>query len=481
MKYFVGLILAALAVYTACDFDDSPTSHDPQPAGKLATTVGGECINCLSVNWECEDTEDYKYSVFYKDFRFYIETDNPVVVTQYLTNNAKLVYESGELLGSDRYTANFTRINNTCSLESSAIADELSWARVFNGEVSWRYRGNEIHSQYSLLDDDEWYKIASIDESDTSMTYVDFHSIHHRGNRPPSLPSAQYYESFLYEIIHRTQLVGFPRAAPARRLSPSQVRALSNDQTPPGSGTDTPTSCSRSRREIYDSVTRTCITCPQDYHVDTSTNECVSTITEDYCNARHQQFVIIDEAYAKYACYPCAGNEYLDGNECKLCPDGKRSTGSGESSCRPCPRAGQIADEDGCSGCPHGTFLRGNRCVTDFKGVKTTENGVLERDSDGQAITIGCFNQCHTKYNGSHEQPDGEGILDYCDQYVKPISGMGPCRDGAACNTEHGGGGVLEGKTTNYAFCVNPNIPAKCAGNSCTCPDGQSLNDGYCE
>ena len=188
MKYAAIFVLAIASIYVACDFDDHPI--DSRPAGKIATDAEEDCI---AVQWDCDLTEnDADYSVFYKQFRFRIEGDEPVEITEYLTSNSKQVYDS-DLESSDRHLAFFAQADGKCGLRSTAIDDDSQWLRLFAGEVEWRYRGDAAHSQYSLLDTDEaWYKIASIG-ADTSMTYIDFNSVHNRLNRPPSLPSGQYY------------------------------------------------------------------------------------------------------------------------------------------------------------------------------------------------------------------------------------------------------------------------------------------------
>lgn len=194
------LVLAIASIYVACDFDDHPI--DSRPAGKVATDAEEDCI---AVQWDCDLTENAAdYSVFYKQFRFRIEGDEPVEITEYLTSNSKQVYDS-DLESSDRHLAFFAQADGKCEFRSTAIDDDSKWVRIFAGEVEWRYRGDAVHSQYSLLDTDEaWYKIASIG-ADTSMTYIDFHSVHNRLNRPPSLPSAQYY----YTLNHDQNAFAF--------------------------------------------------------------------------------------------------------------------------------------------------------------------------------------------------------------------------------------------------------------------------------
>ena len=190
----IALVFAAICIWMACSIDELPFEPMGDPAAK--TTVAED--PCFIIQWDCNPSmwmteADSVYSIFYQNYRFQTR-GSAVILTEYIDGSSKREYEADPTLSVfERKRARFQWSDDgKCGLWSDAIRDTTVAARVFEGDVQWKYRSLPSHTQYAVKEAGVSYKIATVN-ADTTLKYVDFYSFHHRLNAPPSLDGQRYY------------------------------------------------------------------------------------------------------------------------------------------------------------------------------------------------------------------------------------------------------------------------------------------------
>lgn len=192
----VVLMLAGMSLaWEACSTDY--TVAPSIPAAKIST---GDSSERYHIHWACGADEwsmpaDSVWTIFYGSNRFYTEGQR-VQISEYLTANSKRVYWASET-ASERYkraSAGLALSDNTCAIWSDLIDQDTSVVRVYRGEVKWRYRGYPDHSQYALVENEEYYRIAYV--RDSLVVHRDFDYWFDRDPHPVALGDAQAYYPF---------------------------------------------------------------------------------------------------------------------------------------------------------------------------------------------------------------------------------------------------------------------------------------------
>ena len=189
-----ALVFAAICIWMACSVDELPFTPMGDPAAKR--TVAED--SCFVIQWDCDPSmwmteADSVYSIFYQNYRFQTQ-GSAVILTEYIDSSSRKEYQAHPTLSVfERNRARFQWTDDgQCGLWSDAIRDTTVVARVFEGDVQWRYLNLPSHSQYAVKEDGVSYKIATVN-ADTTLRYVDFYGVHDRLNAPPSLDGQRYY------------------------------------------------------------------------------------------------------------------------------------------------------------------------------------------------------------------------------------------------------------------------------------------------
>lgn len=189
----VVLMLSGMSVvWVTCS-----TEHTLGPAAKTTT---GDPSERLYIHWTCGANEwsvptDSVWTIFYGTNRFYTDGKR-VQISEYLTSNAKRVYWASET-ASERYkraSAGLVVSDSTCALWSDLIDRDTSVVRVYRGEVKWLYRGYPDHSQYALVENEEYYRIAYV--RDSLVVHRDFDYWLDRDPHPMALGDARAHYPF---------------------------------------------------------------------------------------------------------------------------------------------------------------------------------------------------------------------------------------------------------------------------------------------
>ena len=192
----VVLMLAGMSLaWEACSTDYTVASSIP--AAKINTNDSSERYH---IHWACGADEwsmpaDSVWTIFYGSNRFYTEGQG-VQISEYLTADAKRVYWASETT-SERYkraSAGLVLSDNTCAIWSDLIDQDTLVVRIYRGEVKWRYRGYPDHSQYALVENEEYYRIAYL--RDSLVVHRDFDYWLDRDPHPAALGDAQAYYPF---------------------------------------------------------------------------------------------------------------------------------------------------------------------------------------------------------------------------------------------------------------------------------------------
>ena len=198
MKKWIGivLILSGMSVaWVACSIDHAVAPLDP--AAKISTRDSSERHY---IHWTCGADKwsmpaDSAWTIFYGSNRFYTD-GNHVQISEYLTANTKRVYWAAAT-ASERYQragAGLVLSDSTCALWSDLIDRDTSVVRIYRGEVKWRYRDYPNHSQYALVENEEYYRIAYV--QDSLVVHRDFDYWFDRDPHPTALGDARAYYPF---------------------------------------------------------------------------------------------------------------------------------------------------------------------------------------------------------------------------------------------------------------------------------------------
>lgn len=194
MKYFIAIALAGMVVYVACDF------HSPVDFGlgiqQSAAKRMADSDTCFLVQWDCdhetwETKADSTFSIFYENVRLTTNSTGPPTITEYLDGSSKRVYESGSYARYDRHRAIFRFVGGQCGMWSTAFDDTTAQARIFQGEIEWRYRNLPANSEYVVVEDGVKHRIARVNP-DTSLNCTDYWGLYYRNSRPNSLIGRYY-------------------------------------------------------------------------------------------------------------------------------------------------------------------------------------------------------------------------------------------------------------------------------------------------
>ena len=192
----VVLLLFGMSVaWVACSTDY--TVAPSIPAAKINT---GDSSERYYIHWTCDADEwsvpaDSVWTIFYGSNRFYTAGQR-VQISEYVTANAKRVYWAAEA-ANERYkraSAGLVLSDSICALWSDLIDRDTSVVRIYRGEVKWRYRAYADHSQYALVENAEYYRIAYV--RDSLVVHRDFDYWFDRDPHPTALGDARAYYPF---------------------------------------------------------------------------------------------------------------------------------------------------------------------------------------------------------------------------------------------------------------------------------------------
>ena len=158
---------------------DAPVAPTTAPSAKMAAAAR----YCPA--WECGASqwttpEDSTWTVFHRlSGRFLIDTTavrtGSVLISEYLSNTSKRVYRSKGSV--------FSVEGDSCFLQIQFAQDDI--IRIYEGEIKYLYRGS-ANARLNAIEDGESYQIARVHNS-SAVEHLDFWSLHHRNNKPPSL------------------------------------------------------------------------------------------------------------------------------------------------------------------------------------------------------------------------------------------------------------------------------------------------------
>ena len=148
------------------------------------------------------DAADSTWTIFFHgQFRLYIE-GTTVEISEYISSTSKLVYEAGD---PGRPGFSLYAHGSWCAATTELIGTEIPDIRIWRGDVDWLYRNDPQNSRYALYENDLVYQIARIEEDD-AVGYIDFHSVHHRNNRPILDVGAQAVWPVNVDMVKRDSL-----------------------------------------------------------------------------------------------------------------------------------------------------------------------------------------------------------------------------------------------------------------------------------
>ena len=207
----VVLMLSGMSVvWVTCSID-----HTVAPLGPAAKTTTGGSSERHYIHWTCGANEwsmsaDSVWTVFYGSKRFYTDGKR-VQISEYLTPNSRRVYWAAET-ASERYQragAGLVLSDDTCALWSDLIDRDTSVVRIYRGEVKWHYRDYPDHSQYALVENEEYYRIAYV--RDSLVVHRDFDYWLDRDPHPTALGDARAYYPFNFSQTAIDTMPNVPR------------------------------------------------------------------------------------------------------------------------------------------------------------------------------------------------------------------------------------------------------------------------------
>ena len=207
----VVLMLSGMSVvWVACSVD-----HPVAPLAPAAKITTNDSSEQHYIHWTCGANEwslpaDSVWTIFYGSNRFYTD-GNRVQISEYLTPNAKRVYWAAET-ANERYkraSAGLVLSDDTCAIWSDLIDRDTSVVRIYRGEVKWRYRGYADHSQYALVENEEYYRIAYV--RDSLVVHRDFDYWLDRDPHPTALGDARAYYPFNFSQAALDTMLNVPR------------------------------------------------------------------------------------------------------------------------------------------------------------------------------------------------------------------------------------------------------------------------------
>ena len=207
----VVLMLSGMSVvWVTCSIE-----HTVAPLGPAAKTTTGDSSERHYIHWTCGANEwflpaDSVWTIFYGSNRFYTDGQR-VQISEYLTPDSKRVYWAAET-ANERYkraSAGLVLSDDTCAIWSDLIDRDTSVVRIYRGEVKWRYRGYADHSQYALVENEEYYRIAYV--RDSLVVHRDFDYRFDRDPHPTALGDARAYYPFNFSRTAIDTMPNVPR------------------------------------------------------------------------------------------------------------------------------------------------------------------------------------------------------------------------------------------------------------------------------
>ena len=207
----VVLMLFGMSVaWVACS-----TDYTVAPSGPAAKMTTGDSSERYYIHWTCGADEwfmpaDSVWTIFYGSNRFYTDGQR-VHISEYITLSSKRVYWAAET-ANERYKragVGLVLSDNTCAIWSDLIDQDTSVVRIYRGEVKWRYRAYPDHSQYALVENEEYYRIAYV--RDSLVVHRDFDYWFDRDPHPRDLGDARAYYPFNFSQTAIDTMLDVPR------------------------------------------------------------------------------------------------------------------------------------------------------------------------------------------------------------------------------------------------------------------------------